>query len=60
MAKISKGSAKVEHGTAKAPPPKTSTEGTAPRFSVENTPRHMLLKMGMNAHMVSPGAKTRS
>ena len=50
--------ATVEHGTTKAPPPKTSTAGKTPRFTGQNTSRAKLIRMGQHPAVSSGGAKT--
>ena len=49
---------KIVHGTAKAPPPKSSTSGSMPTFTSENTNRGKLLRMGMHPKVSSGGKKT--
>lgn len=47
--------AKVVHGAAKAPPPKQSTAGSTPTFTVDNTPRAKMLRMGLKYPVRSSG-----
>ena len=50
---------KIVHGSAKAPPPKTSTASTKPTFTSQNTSRAKLIRMGRHPEVSSGGAKTR-
>jgi hypothetical protein len=38
----------VVHGDPKAPAPKSSTQGSTPRFNSDNTSRAKLIRMGQN------------